>query len=84
MASMSDSAAHGGTGRTNRFDQVPPVTAHGRRRLGVEILLVLGLSLGASAIYSLVSLLNRITLPQKLSAQMPPSTAPSAPVRFST
>lgn len=38
-------------------------------RLRVEILLVLGLSLGASAVYSVVSIVNRITREQSLSQQ---------------
>ena len=32
-----------------------------RRRVGAEILIVLGLSLGASAVYSVVSIINRLT-----------------------
>lgn len=40
-----------------------------RRRLIAEILLVLGLSLGASAVYSVVSILNSVTLSKPLSAQ---------------
>lgn len=40
-----------------------------RRRIGVEMLLVLGLSLGASAVYSIVSIINRLTLDTPLSQQ---------------
>jgi membrane protease YdiL (CAAX protease family) len=39
------------------------------RRIRIEILLVLGLSLGASAVYSVVSIVNSVTLPKPLSAQ---------------
>ncbi|MBC7517722.1 MAG: CPBP family intramembrane metalloprotease [Microbacteriaceae bacterium] len=69
MASTLDSAAHGGRGRGTWLSSVQPVAVGGRRRLGTEILLVLGLSLGASAVYSIVSIINRVTLPQKLSSQ---------------
>ncbi|WP_309615603.1 CPBP family intramembrane glutamic endopeptidase [Salinibacterium sp.] len=40
-----------------------------RRRLGTEVLIVLGLSLGASAAYSIVSLANKLTREQALSQQ---------------
>lgn len=40
-----------------------------RRRLGAEILIVLGLSLGASAAYSIVSIVNRLTRPVAISQQ---------------
>lgn len=40
-----------------------------RRRLGAEILIVLGLSLGASAVYSIVAIINRATREEKLSEQ---------------
>ncbi|KQQ22906.1 CAAX protease [Rathayibacter sp. Leaf299] len=40
-----------------------------RGRIGIEILLVLGLSLGASAIYSVVSITNRLTRDVALSEQ---------------
>jgi uncharacterized protein len=41
----------------------------GRRRLGAEILIVLGLSLGASAAYSIVSITNRLTRAEAISQQ---------------
>ena len=44
----------------------PPL---GRRRIGAEILIVLGLSLGASAVYSVVALINRLTREESLSQQ---------------
>jgi membrane protease YdiL (CAAX protease family) len=40
-----------------------------RRRIIAEILIVLGLSLGASAVYSVVSILNSLTLAKPLSSQ---------------
>ena len=40
-----------------------------RRRIGAEVLIVLGLSLGASAAYSIVSLANKLTREQALSQQ---------------
>ncbi|MEP6479577.1 MAG: CPBP family intramembrane glutamic endopeptidase [Rhodoglobus sp.] len=41
----------------------------GRRRIGAEVLIVLGLSLGASAAYSIVSIVNRVTQATTLSQQ---------------
>lgn len=41
----------------------------GRRRLGIEIGIVLGLSLGASAVYSIVAIANRLTREETLSQQ---------------
>jgi len=40
-----------------------------RRRIGAEILIVLGLSLGASAAYSIVSIVNKLTRPVAISQQ---------------
>jgi membrane protease YdiL (CAAX protease family) len=40
-----------------------------RRRVGAEILIVLGLSLGASAAYSIVSITNKLTQPVAISQQ---------------
>ena len=40
-----------------------------RRRVGAEILIVLGLSLGASAAYSVVAIVNRLTREESLSQQ---------------
>ena len=45
------------------------VTPPSRRRIGAEILIVLGLSLGASAAYSVVSLVNRMTRTEALADQ---------------
>jgi membrane protease YdiL (CAAX protease family) len=47
----------------------PAVDLPSRARLRVEIAIVLGLSLGASAVYSLVSIVNRLTQPTSLSQQ---------------
>lgn len=44
-------------------------SADARRRLSLEILLVLGLSLGASAVYSIVSITNRLTRSTSLADQ---------------
>ncbi|WP_240034760.1 CPBP family intramembrane glutamic endopeptidase [Glaciihabitans arcticus] len=41
----------------------------GRSRLTAEILIVLGLSLGASALYSIVAIVNRLTRDESLGAQ---------------
>jgi len=45
----------------------PPLPS--RRRVGAEILIVLGLSLGASAAYSIVSITNKLTRPVAISQQ---------------
>ena len=51
-------------------DRDAPFTARpSRGRIGAEIAIVLGLSLGASAVYSVVSIVNRLTLPQSLGDQ---------------
>ena len=44
-------------------------SAPSRRRIGAEIGIVLGLSLGASAVYSVVAIINRLTREQALSQQ---------------
>lgn len=46
-----------------------PEPTHGRRGIWFEIAVVLGLSLGASAVYSLVAIANRLTREQSLSEQ---------------
>ncbi len=52
------------------FDREPVVTQAGtRRRLGCEVVIVLGLSLGASAVYSLVNVIARLTEQTPLSQQ---------------
>lgn len=46
-----------------------PDAPESRGRIRAEIAIVLGLSLGASAVYSVVSIVNRLTLPQALGDQ---------------
>ena len=46
-----------------------PAVVQSRGRIRFEIAIVLGLSLGASAVYSIVSIVNRLTLPQALADQ---------------
>ena len=56
--------------------------AGGRPRLGWEILIVLGLSLGRSATYSVLAIVDRLTRPQPLSEQtstLNPSMTPDRP-----
>lgn len=48
---------------------MPNAEVVSRRRISAEILIVLGLSLGASAAYSVVSLANRLTRPEALGDQ---------------
>jgi membrane protease YdiL (CAAX protease family) len=52
-----------------RVDPLPNLAPLTRSRLRVEILLVLGLSLGASAVYSIVAITNRLTREVPLSQQ---------------
>lgn len=62
---------------SSRFETTPPLGHRlesldqppGRRRIVGEILIVLGLSLGASAVYSLVAIANRLTQEKPLSEQ---------------
>ena len=51
--------------------QAPPTDWHAlrRRRLAWEIAIVLGLSLGASAVYSIVSLVAKLTAESSLASQ---------------
>lgn len=53
-----------------------PRAVPSRRRLWGEILIVLGLSLGASAVYSLVAIANRLTQEKALSQQTATLNAP--------
>jgi membrane protease YdiL (CAAX protease family) len=50
-------------------DAFPAEALPGRRRLWAEVLIVLGLSLGASAVYAVVSITNRLTREEALSQQ---------------
>ncbi|MDP3207511.1 MAG: CPBP family intramembrane metalloprotease [Rhodoglobus sp.] len=54
--------------KPGRFPLVDPAPL-GHRRLGAEVLLVLGLSLGASAAYSVVAIVNRMTRAEALASQ---------------
>lgn len=45
------------------------VAMPGRRRIGAEILIVLGLSLGASAAYAVVSIINQVTKDESIANQ---------------
>ena len=59
-----------------------PVVSGRPARLGWEMLIVLGLSLGQSAVYSALSLINKLTLDVELSAQVTTintSTTPGRP-----
>lgn len=53
---------------TDASPAVPPVPAEQRRRLRAEVVIVMALSLGASAVYSVVSLIAKLTAPGSLSA----------------
>jgi membrane protease YdiL (CAAX protease family) len=59
----------------------PDLVAPKRRTLGSEVLLVLGVSLGASAVYSIVSIIARLTAPQALSQQTATLNQSQAPGR---
>ena len=64
----------------------PPLRAHvvggGRQRPGIDLLLVLGVSLGQSAVYAVLSLINKLTYQVPLNQQtttMNPSVTPDRP-----
>src|SRR5690625_7817021 len=44
-----------------RYNRHMPPSAQHRRRLGIEVWIVMGLSLGQSAIYAMVDILDRLT-----------------------
>jgi len=48
---------------------IPDSSFSSRRRIGAEIAIVLGLSLGASALYSIVAIVNRLTRAESLATQ---------------
>lgn len=52
-----------------------------RHRFGLEIVLVLGLSLGQSAVYSILSIINRLTQPKPLNQQTSTLNASVTPDR---
>ena len=57
------------------------VTGPDRSRIGLEVLLVLGLSLGRSAVYSVLSIIERLTRAEPLSAQTSTLNASATPDR---
>lgn len=57
------------SGSTVTAETSPPAVGLSRARLSAEILIVLGLSLGASAAYSIVSIVDRLTQPTALRDQ---------------
>ncbi len=61
---------------TAAFPSPPLPSASSRRRVRGEILIVLGLSLGASAVYSVVAIANRLTQEKALSQQTATLNAP--------
>ena len=62
-------AGAGDAGAGDAAGDVAAGDRHRNRRIGLEIAIVLGLSLGASAVYSIVSLLNSLTRDTPLSSQ---------------
>ncbi len=59
--------------------EVITAAGHGRRRLWLEVVIVLGLSLGASAIYSIVNIIARLTVETPLADQSATINAPLSP-----
>ncbi len=59
----------------------PPVATVDRRRIGLEVVLVLALSLGQSAVYSVLRIIERLTRPVPLSAQTSTLNASTTPDR---
>lgn len=59
---------------------IPP-TSLGRRTLLIETVLVLGVSLGASAVWSILSLIRKLSADQALSAQTTSMNTSAAPER---
>ena len=63
-----------------------PITAPRQGRLGVEVIVVLALSLGASAVYSILSLVSSLTAPKGLAGAVQhinPSASPREWLDFS-
>jgi len=52
-----------------------------RRRWGVEVLVVLGLSLGQAAVYSVLSIIEKLTRPEPLAAQTTTMNSSATPDR---
>jgi membrane protease YdiL (CAAX protease family) len=64
---------------TPPVDTPPSRDASDRRRTGAEILIVLGLSLGASALYAVIDLIGKLTAGPPLSSQTATLNAPASP-----
>ena len=64
---MSDAASRSRPSVTTDLDRGDVLPSRGRMR--AEVAIVLGLSLGASAVYSIVSIVNRLTLTEALADQ---------------
>jgi membrane protease YdiL (CAAX protease family) len=60
-------------------DVVAPVTTPDHRRTAAEITIVLGLSLGQSAVYAVISLVAKLTAGPPLAAQRATLNAPASP-----
>ena len=58
-----------------------PAAAADRTRLGLEVVLVLALSLGQSAVYAVLRIIERLTRPEPLSAQTSTLNASTTPDR---
>ncbi|WP_296138147.1 CPBP family intramembrane glutamic endopeptidase [uncultured Tessaracoccus sp.] len=58
-----------------------PVALRDRRLLGIEVLVVLGISLGQSAVYSLLSIWDKLTRPETLAQQVTTMNASRTPDR---
>jgi membrane protease YdiL (CAAX protease family) len=59
----------------------PGAATGGRQRWGLEVLLVLALSLGQSGVYSVLRIIERLTRPEPLSAQTSTLNASATPDR---
>lgn len=70
------SAARDTAGVPTSSPTEPEPSIHTDRRIRVEILIVLGLSLGASAVYAIVAIANRLTRETPLSRQTATINAP--------
>lgn len=61
MTDAAPSDAHGGSAPLLRSTPHPELTRYERRRIGVEIWILLGLSLGQSGVYAVVNIIARMT-----------------------
>ena len=76
-------APSGSTRQDGRRDTAPlrPGGRSTATQLGLEIFIVLGLSLGQSAVYSLLRIIERLTRPQPLNQQTSTLNASATPDR---